>query len=173
MNVDAIRDELLHGCDDWLRSRRKIAVIAALLASEFSLLGMRQYGVIRHLPDVPLRGFDANAVTTSRAAYPLGVPDSALAVVGAGALVAFAMAGGSRRSGRSPWLDLALGAGILAGCTGAIGYLAEMVRLRRVCVYCIAGTVGFASLVPLAARGVFRAWRTLRPRRGWLSGSRR
>ena len=117
-----------------MRSRRKIAAIAALLAAELSLLGMRQYAVIRRLPDVPLRGFDANAVTTSRAAYPLGVPDSSLAVVGAGALIALATAGGTRT-----------GAGVLVGYSGAIIYALEMVRMRRICLYCMASTAGFVS----------------------------
>jgi uncharacterized membrane protein len=104
-------------------------------------------------------------VTTSRAAYPLGVPDAALAVIGTGALIALATAGGTRRSGRSPWLDLALGAGVSTGGAGALFYLGQMVRLRRVCVYCIGGAAGFLSLVPLAARGVGRAWRAIRARR--------
>jgi len=153
VDIDVIRDELLHGHDPALRRRRTIATIAAFLAAEFALLGMRQYGVLRRLPDVPLRGFDANAVTTSRAAYPLGIPDSALAVIGCGALIALATAHGSARSGRSRWLDRALAAGVAAGAAGAVGYLASMARLGRVCVYCVTGAAALLSLVPLV-RGV-------------------
>lgn len=165
MDIEQVRHDLLHGDDDWLRARRKIAAIAALLAAEFAVLGMRQYGVIRRLPDLPLRGFDANAVTTSRAAYPLGIPDASLAVAGAGALIALATAGGGRRSGRAPLLDLALGAATGVGAVSALVYFAQMVRQRRVCIYCIAGTAGFLSLVPLVAGGVVRAWRRVRARR--------
>jgi hypothetical protein len=39
-----------------------------------------------------------------------------------------------------------------------------MIRQRRFCLYCTAGTAGFLAMVPLAARGVLRAWRTLRGR---------
>ncbi len=154
-----VRDELLHGTDPWLRRRRRIAQIAALLAAEFGVIGMRQYGAIRHLPDLPVRGFDSNAVITSRAAYPFGIPDAALAVTGAGAIIALATAGGSQRSGRSPWLDLALGAGVAVGGLGALIYLGMMAKQRRACAYCFAGASGFLSLVPLAARGVLAAWR--------------
>jgi uncharacterized membrane protein len=155
MNVAAIRHDLLTSEDPWLKRRRTIAAIASFLAAEFALVGMRQYGVIRRLPDPP--GFDSNAVVTSRAAYPLGIPDATLAVVGAGALMATALAGGTQRSGRPRWLDLALGVGVLAGAIGAGIYVREMVHLRRACAYCIVGATGFASLVPLAARGVLRA----------------
>jgi uncharacterized membrane protein len=171
MDTEEIRHELLDGDDDWLRTRRKIAAIAALLAAEFAVLGMRQYGVIRRLPDLPIRGFDANAVSTSRAAYPLGIPDASLAVVGAGALIVLATAGGSRRSGRAPLLDLALGAAIGVGAISAVTYFIQMVRQRRVCIYCIASTAGFLSLVPLAARGVVRAWHLVN-HRAWSARTR-
>lgn len=157
-----IRDELLGSTDPWLQRRRRIAQIAALLAAEFGVIGMRQYGAIRRLPDLPVRGFDSNAVITSRAAYPFGIPDAALAVTGAGAIIALATARGARRS---PWLDLALGAGIAGGAAGALVYLGAMVKQRRACAYCFAGASGFLSLVPLAARGLLAAWRQLGSRR--------
>jgi uncharacterized membrane protein len=156
MNIDAVREQLLTSDDHWLQRRRTISMIAGLLATEFAIIGMRQYGVIRRLPDPP--GFDSNAVVTSHAAYPLGIPDATLAVVGAGALMATALAGGTAQSGRPRWLDLALGAGIFGGVVGAGIYVREMVRLKRACAYCIVGASGFASLVPLAARGVLRAF---------------
>ncbi|CAN5789305.1 hypothetical protein BH11MYX3_BH11MYX3_38570 [soil metagenome] len=134
-----------------------IAAVSAVLASEFAIIGMRQYGVIHRLPDPP--GFDSNFVITSRAAYPLGIPDAALAVLGSGMLIALATARGARRS---PWLDLALGAGIAVGGTGAVIYVGQMIRLRRACAYCIVGATGFLALAPLAARGVLRAWRRVR-----------
>jgi hypothetical protein len=36
------------------------------------VVGLRQLGIIRHLPDLSGPVFQANAVTTSPAAYPLG-----------------------------------------------------------------------------------------------------
>ncbi len=151
------RSALLSGRDPWLSRRRTIAGIAAGLAAELALIGMRQYGVIRRLPDLP--GFDSDAVVTSRAAYPLGIPDASLAVIGAGAIIALATAGGTRAAGRSRWHDLALGASVTVGAGSALVYLANMAKLHKVCGYCLVGTAGFLSLVPLVARGAVRALR--------------
>jgi uncharacterized membrane protein len=107
---------------------------------------MRQYGVISRLPDIPVRPFDSNAVITSPAAYPFGIPDSALAVTGLGAIIAIATARGARRS---RWLDALLTVAVATGVSGATHYLYEMVvRQRRLCAYCLVGVVGFYAMVP-------------------------
>ena len=157
MNREAIRAELLTGDDPWLRARRRIAAIAGLVAAEFAVVGMRQYGVIRRLPDVPSRAFDSNAVTTSRAAYPLGVPDAAVAVAGCGALIALATARGSARTGRPRALDIALGAAIGVGALATVAYLGVMAKQKKLCAYCLAASTGLLSLVPIAIAGARRS----------------
>ncbi len=152
MNPAAIGKELTSGDDSWLRTRRRIAAIAGALAADFALIGMRQYGVIENLPDLPVRGFDSNAVITSPPAYPAGIPDSALAVAGLGGIIALATAGGSKRSGRSRWFDRALYGSLAIGAAGAVHYLDEMIRKqRRLCAYCIVGAAGFFAMATLAA----------------------
>jgi uncharacterized membrane protein len=149
MMVRAVQKELTSGRSDSLSARRRIAAIAAGLAADFALIGMRQYGVIRKLPDPPGRAFDSNAVITSRSAYPLGIPDSALAVTGLGAIIALATARGSKRSGRGAWLDKLLAGAVGIGAAGATYYLFEMiVRQRRLCAYCLVGAAGFYAMVP-------------------------
>jgi uncharacterized membrane protein len=118
---------------------------------------MRQYGVIRHLPDPPIRGFHSDAVLTSRAAYPFGVPDSALAVSGLGAVIALATAGGSERSGRPRWLDGMLGLGAAGGAAGAMYYLREMIVQKRWCAYCLVSAAGMFAIAGMTARGLSAA----------------
>jgi uncharacterized membrane protein len=115
---------------------------------------MRQYGAIRHLPDPPIRGFHSDAVLTSRAAYPLGIPDSALAVTGLGAMIAIATAGGSARSGRPRWLDGMLGLGAAGGAAGAAYYLREMIGQQRWCAYCLVSAAGMFAIAAMTARGL-------------------
>jgi uncharacterized membrane protein len=152
-----IRHELLFGDDAWLRDRRRIATVAACLAAELAIVGLRQYGVIRRLPDPPLPFVDSNAVTTSRAAYPLGIPDAALAVTGCGALIALATARGSERTGRPQLLDRALAAAGVVGGLSAAAYVGDMVlRQKRVCVYCLAAATGLAWIARAALPGLTR-----------------
>ena len=166
MNIRAIRHELLHGRDPGLRRRRWIGAIASGLATEFALIGLRQYGVVERVPDPPLPGVDSNAVITSPAAYPAGIPDAALAVAGCGALVILATAGGSERTGRPRWLDTILGLGALAGAAAGAYYVQDMIRVqKKLCVYCAAAAAGMFALVPLALPGALRALRGLDDRR--------
>ena len=124
--------------------RKRIATLAAGLAAEFALIGLRQYGVIKKLPDLPIRGFDSNAVITSPRAYPLGIPDSALAVTGLGGIIALATARRPRK-----WLDRLLAGAVAVAAAGATYYLAEMiVRQRRLCAYCLVGAAGMFAMVP-------------------------
>ena len=146
----SVRDQLTNGRSPNLSARRRIAALAAGLAADFALIGMRQYGVIKKLPDLPLPGFDSNRVMTSRAAYPFGIPDSALAVTGLGGIIALATARGAPRA---RWLDKLLGAAVAIGAAGATYYLYQMiVRERRLCAYCLAGAAGFYAMVPPARR---------------------
>jgi uncharacterized membrane protein len=142
----SIGKQLTSGRGASLSARRRIAAIAAGLAADFALIGMRQYGVIEKLPDLPIRPFDSNAVITSRSAYPVGIPDSALAVTGLGAIIALATARGAPRP---KILDALLSGAVIAGAAGATFYLYEMiVRQRRLCAYCLAAAAGFYAMVP-------------------------
>jgi uncharacterized membrane protein len=147
--------ELTSGRGESLSARRRIAAIAAGLAADFAVIGLRQYGVIHKLPDLPVRGFDSNVVITSPSAYPLGIPDAALAVSGLGGIIALATARGSKRTGRGTWLDVLLAGAVGIGAAGATYYLYQMIgRQRRLCAYCLVGAAGFYAMVP-ALRHVF------------------
>lgn len=145
----------MHVRDSLTGPRRTIAMIASALAAEFAVIGLRQHGVIRRLPDLPIRGFDSNAVITARSAYPLGIPDSTLAIAGLGAILAAASAQRPARGLRRRVLDAALLGGAAAGAGGALYYLHDMVvRQKRLCAYCLVAVTGFLALAPLAVRAV-------------------
>lgn len=133
-------------------SRHRIAQIAGLVGAEFAVLGLQQIGVIKRLPDIPVRPFDANGVMRARVAYPLGIPDTALAAAGCSTMVVLA----SVRV-RSRWIDLALAAGATIGAGAAAFYLGHMtVVQRKVCIYCVAAACGLFALVPLVYREIMR-----------------
>lgn len=133
------------------RARRRVTRLAALVSMEFGVLGLQQFGVIRRLPDLPFRGFDANAVMRAPAAYPFGVPDTVFATLGTAAIAVLAR----RRA------DRLLGVASVVGAGAAAYYLTNMaVVQRRVCVYCVAASIGLFTLaawsLPLAARALTR-----------------
>src|SRR6185312_15079311 len=116
---------------------------------------LHQIGVIERLPDVRWRGFDANKVTTSPEAYPLGIPDGLpanllyLAEIGLGLV---------RRRRRSKWTDRLLAACVGVGALGAAFYGYQMAAIeRRACIYCIPAIALNFAMVPFA-------WRILRGR---------
>lgn len=145
-----VQAELQNGSSRSLRRRRWVAFLSSAALVDSVVVALRQMGAVRHLPDPPLRVFDSDTVTTSRAAYIFGTPDAALAA-GAYALnLVAASAGGTHRSGRHPLWSLALMLLVTGEAVGAAGYLREMVvRQRRVCPYCLAAIAISFVLLPL------------------------
>lgn len=144
-----------------MRQRRRVATLAALGAADFLLGAMFQTGVVKRLPDVALPHVDARAVMGSRAGYPWGIPDTPLALAFQGGLMALAVARGPRRH---PAWDVALGAACIVGAVGAIGYASQMVRLRKLCLYCTFATAVSLATVPAAWPLMRAGWRALRGR---------
>jgi uncharacterized membrane protein len=112
---------------------------------------LRQLGIIRRLPDVPWRGFDANQVTTSPEAYPYagipdGVPASLLYVTELGLLAA-------HRRKKSKWIDRLLAACVAGGAVGAAYYAYQMAFVeKKACVYCLSNIALNFAMVPFAWR---------------------
>ena len=132
-------------------SRKTIATIAALVGTEFAVLGLRQFGVIKKLPDLPWKPFDANGVMRSRVAYPFGIPDSVFATAGCATMVGLATVK------RSRWIDRLLAAAATIGAAGAVFYLGHMTIVqKKICIYCVAAATGLFAIVPLAYREATR-----------------
>lgn len=131
---------------------RSISGLAAVSAFAFTLGALVQNGVVRRLPDPPLRFVDSRRVMLSRAAFPFGVPDSPIALALEAAILA--MAGTARRAApaRRRLLDRLIAIAATGGGIGAVRYLVEMVRLRRACVYCLGAATAMIALVPIAIK---------------------
>src|SRR5690349_17500049 len=100
-----------------MRSDTAVATLAGVALADSIPVTLRQLGVIKRLPDVPWRGFDANKVTTSPEAYPFGIADGIPACalyVTQMALVA-ARRRAALRPRRRKWIDRLLAASIAGG----------------------------------------------------------
>jgi len=129
-----------------------------------------QTGIVKHLPDPPLPGFDSDKVNSSDTAYMLGVPDGTLSLASLAANIPLAAFGGATRAQEQPLVPL-LAAGkstveaIIAGW-----YFYQMPTKEKAwCGYCIVGAlanIGIAALTLPEAKEALAALReeTYKPR---------
>ncbi len=158
-NALQLSEELRNGQGEDLARRRWIIGLSIFGTVMAQVVSAYQTGLIRHLPDPPLRIFDADKVDASAYAYKrLGTPDGVMMLTNYGITMWLAAAGGQTRSERHPLLSVAMGLKVL-GDAGTALQLAreEWQENRRLCAYCQAATlVSLASLVlalPEALRG--------------------
>ena len=148
LNPSAISRSLRTGDTASLRRKRKIVWLSALGLLDFSMISLYQTGVIKHLPDLPGTLFDSDYVNASEEAYRIGAPDAPISAMVYALNMVLATAGGTKKTGRHPALDLLLGASLVANAAGAANYLVNMVtQQKKVCLYCVAGAaINFATL---------------------------
>lgn len=134
----------------------------------FSLLGIAamtpvsllQLGVVRHLPDPPIPGFDSDRVNLSQTASVLGVPDGPISLA---SFVVNLPAARLLDPVRHPRLTIAFGAKAAIEAVVAGWYFAQMPRRERAwCGYCIAAFVGSVGVLAATIPRVRRAARRLR-----------
>ncbi len=153
------RELRLHRSPDLNRRRWLIGLSLAGVAIG-QIVGLYQTGILRRLPDPPVRPFDSNRVNASDYAYKrLQVPDAFLMIGTYAATAALAAAGSEDRAREAPWLPV-------AAATKIAYDVATNLRLAReewqgnkaLCAYCQTATlisVASAALaMPEALRGV-------------------
>jgi hypothetical protein len=138
-----------------------LRALSLLSAMNMSIVGLRQLGVIRHLPDPPLPGFDADRVTHDRAAWLFGVPDAPLEALSAVSNLPLAW-WASRDGDRAPWLPLLLGAKTLGEAAIGWWYFEHMRReVGAWCAYCVlqaaTNTALAVAMLPATHRAARRA----------------
>jgi hypothetical protein len=139
----------------------EVSALSLLSAANMSIVGLRQLGIIRHLPDPPLAGFDADRVTHDRAAWLFGVPDAPIEALSAMSNVPLAW-WASRAGSRAPWLPLLLGAKTLGEAAIGWWYFEHMRRdVRAWCAYCVLQTATNTTIalrmLPATRRAARRA----------------
>ena len=102
---------LRQGSGAFLAGRRAAAGASLAAMGSLGLIALYQLGLIGHLPDPPLPGFDADMVHGSPEAYALlAAPDALLGLCSYAATALLAGMGGPDRATAQSWLPLALAA---------------------------------------------------------------
>ena len=151
------------GTDDW-RRRAGIGLSLVGMAS-MTPPALLQTGIVRHLADPPIRGFNSDKVNLSDDAFPFGLPDGTVALAGFALNVPLAAYGGADRAEKLPWVPLL--ALVKSGTDAAISgwYFYKMPTKEKAwCAYCIAAFFVNLGLLALALPEGKRAWAALRRR---------
>ncbi|MGH9581994.1 MAG: vitamin K epoxide reductase family protein [Bryobacteraceae bacterium] len=159
MDANRLREELQEGRTADLRRRRGVIGLSLLGMASMTAVTLLQTGIVSHLPDPPISGFDSDRVNSSETAYKLGAPDGTLSLASLAANIPIAAFGGEQRANDIPLVPL--GAAVKAGIEAAVAgwYFYQMPAKEKAwCGYCIAGmaaTLGiFLLTIPEAARAL-------------------
>ena len=163
MDPHQLRGDLRHSVSANMRRRRAIIAVSLAGMASMTAVSLSQIGLIAHLPDLPLPGFDADRVNLSDAAFRFGVPDGTLAAMGCALNLPIAAWGGQDRARAQPFVPLLAAAKGALDAAIAARYLYDMTARRKAwCSYCLVGAfVDFAvfGLTLPEARTAFAAVR--------------
>lgn len=117
--AEHVSDDLRRGSDPNLTRRRRIAGLSLTAIGALGTVAAYQTGLIRHLPELPLPGLDADTVDASGEAYvQLVTPDAALGIASYAVTLILAGMGARDRARTQPWIPLALAAKVGSGHGG-------------------------------------------------------
>jgi uncharacterized membrane protein len=162
--AEAVSDQLRRHDSDFLRGRRRAAALALGATGALGVVSAYQIGVLKHIPEPPVRLFEADKVDASGEAYVLfSMPDGILGMLSAVTTAALATMGTHDRVRRQPWLPLALAA--KAGLDGVYAVLLTVeqgTKHKRFCSWCLTAAAASIATIPAVLPEARAAWRTVR-----------
>jgi len=135
-----------------MRCRRMSIAFSLLGIAAMTPVVLLQMGLVKHLPDPPLPGFDSDKVNKSTMAFALRVPDGVISLFSLSLNILIAASGPAQRHERRPWLSrLAAAKGVAEGLVTVPYLLAMPLKEKAWCPYCLLGAlanfaVGFWTL---------------------------
>ncbi len=164
--AEAVSDALRRGDSAFLRRRRRVAGLSLAAMGSLGVVTAYQMGLLRKVPEPPVRFLDADRVDASGEAYQfLKTPDASLGLASAAVTLALAGMGSDRRADQQPLIPLALATkAILDAAFGLLLTLEQGTKHRRFCSWCLLAAATNVATVPQVLPEAAAAWRTLRRR---------
>lgn len=161
-NADNLRQDLQQNQDEDLVRRRRIVGLSLVGMTSMAAVSLLQAGLVSHLPDLPLEGFDSDKVNLSDEAYQFGVPDGTVSLASLAANVPLAALGKADRPRSMPWVPL-LASGKAAIEAAAAGwYFYQMPAKEKAwCGYCLVGAAASFGVFVLTLPEARKGWRSL------------
>lgn len=164
LEAEAVSDALRRASDHFLDRRRRTAALSLASIASLGVVAAYQNGLLRHLPEPPVPGLDADRVDASGEAYQyLKVPDAALGVASSAVTLVLAGMGTAERADRQPWVPLARAAKVGLDAAFGLFLTAEQgTKHRRFCSWCLVAALASVATVPQVVPEARAAWRTIR-----------
>ena len=157
-----LRRELQESNESDLRVRRAIIALSLVGMGAMTAVALFQTGIIKHLPDPPLKDFDSDKVNSSDTAYALGVPDGTLSLASLAANIPIAAFGGENRAETQPLVPLAAAAKASVEAVVAGWYFYQMpTKEKKWCGYCIVGALANFGIAALSLVEAKKAWKVV------------
>ncbi len=158
-----LRCDLQESNEQNLRVRRAIIGLSLVGMSAMTAVSLFQTGIIKHLPDPPIKDFDSDKVNSSDTAYALGVPDGTLSLASLAANIPIAAFGDENRAENQPLVPLAFAAKATVEAAVAGWYFYQMpTKEKKWCGYCIVGALANFGIAALSLVEAKKAWKELK-----------
>ncbi len=164
MRPEELSRQLREGSGAFLARRRKVARLALTAAGSMGLISLYQLGIIKHLPDPPLPGFDSDKVDAGAEAYSrFQTSDGPIGLGSYAATLGLAAMGGPDRAKEKPLIPLALALKVVLDALQAGKLTVDQVtKHRALCVWCLIAAGATFAAVPLVIPEARAALRHLR-----------
>jgi uncharacterized membrane protein len=146
---EVLRHDLRETNEPGILLRRAIVGTSLIGTACMAITTLFQTGMIKHLADPPIEGFDSDKVNSSDLAYGWGMPDSPLSIGSHAAAIALAGTGGADRAQSQPLVPLAATIAAVPAAVTAARYLFHdmPVREKGWCPYCIVDALAHLAVL--------------------------
>lgn len=162
LNPTELREELQTNKSKNLKRRRAIIGLSLVGMGAMTAVTLLQTGIIKHLPDPPIDGFDSDKVNSSDTAYALGTPDGTISLASLAANIPIAAFGGANRAEKQPLVPLFAAGKSVVEAVAAGWYFYQMPTKQKAwCGYCIVGALANFGIAALSLPEAIDAFNSL------------
>jgi uncharacterized membrane protein len=163
MKAEELSRQLRGGSGQFLPQRRGIIALEMVAIGSMGLITLYQMGMLKHLPEPPLPGLDADKVDASAEAYSrFSTPDGVLGIGNYAITLGLAAMGGTDRSKEQPWIPLALAAKVAFDTSQAIRlFFDQKTKYQAFCSWCLLAAGTTLATIPLVLPETYTALRHL------------
>jgi uncharacterized membrane protein len=135
----------------FMKKRRGVVALSLANIASMGVIALYQTGILKHVPELPMPGLNADKVNGSAQAYQyLNTPDAVLGIGSYAATMTLAAMGSTDRAKREPWIPLAMG--LKAGADAIVSAklsLDQAKSYRAFCLWCLLAAGATFATVPL------------------------